>query len=333
MRHSPRDGIKRDILMPVVKYMTLLYGDEQYVWAADYLLQKHFSMTKEQAILQYIDRSFEKGAYIAVNAAKQLNINKTSENVFVLRNFLIEFDQLPLEEQIPFMKKLGLPYSACIYSGGKSYHFIISLKEPLFHHVGELKSNGLLQYKDIFYRIHFLCEEKNDRACSDPARFTRFPNAFRAGTVQQIVEIFDRIDNSELFEIIYSPAFEEKYKQTKWHQIFQKDAQAAPQVVNRADIVKKLDWYVNNYLGLSTEIGGKLQVACPCCREEGGDNHGDNLHITGPDALFHCFKDPEMHNDKILIAIDKLMQEAGTLTKKPEFTINKTDNLIDWSNL
>ena len=333
MRHSPKDGIKRDVLMPVVKYMTLLYGDEQYVWAADYLLQKHFSMTKEQAILQYIDRSFEKGAFIAVNAAKQLNVNKTSENVFILRNFLIEFDQLPLEEQIPFMKKIGLPYSACVYSGGKSYHFIISLKEPLYHHAGELKSNGLLQYKDIFYRIHFLCEEKNDRACSDPARFTRFPNALRSNTAQQIIEISDRVDNSELFDIIYSSQFEEKYKQTKWHQIFQKDAQATPQAANRADITKKIEWYVNTYLGLSTEIGGRLQVACPCCREEGGDNHGDNLHITGPEALFHCFKDPEMHNDRILSVIDKLMQESGTLTKKPEYIINKSDNLIDWTVL
>jgi hypothetical protein len=333
MRKTPRDGINKDALMPVIKYMTLLYGEEQYVWATDFLLQKHFSISKEQAIVNFIDRDFEKGAYIAINAAKQLNINKTSENVFVLRNFLIEFDKLPLEEQIPFMKKLGLPYSACIYSGGKSYHFIISLKEPLYHHVGELKSNGLLQYKDIFYRIHYLCEEKNDRACSDPARFTRFPNARRNGAVQQIIEISDRIDNSELFSIIYSSEFEEKYKQTKWYQIFQKDAQAAPASHDRKDIIKKLNWYVSTYLGLSTEIGGRLQVACPCCREEGSDNHGDNLHVTGSEAIFHCFKDPEMHNDRVLPTIEKLMQEAGALTKKQEFSINKTDNLIDWNNL
>lgn len=333
MRKTPRDGISKEALMPVIKYMTLLYGEEQYVWATDYLLQKHFSMPKEQAIVNFIDRDYEKGAYIAVNAAKQVNINKTSENVFVLRNFLIEFDKLPLEEQIPFMKKLNLPYSACVYSGGKSYHFIISLKEPLYHHVGELKSNGLLQYKDIFYRIHFLCEEKNDRACSDPARFTRFPNAIRSGSVQQVVEISDRVDNTELFDIIYSPEFEEKYKQTKWHQIFQKDAQASPASHDRKDIVKKMNWYVNTYLGLSTEIGGRLQVACPCCREEGGDNHGDNLHITGTEAIFHCFKDPEMHNDRVLSTIEKLMQDAGELTKKPEFVINKTENLIDWNNL
>ena len=320
----PTEGIKKETLMPVIQYFSLLYGDQQYVWANDYLLQKHRAITKEQAIIQFTDVNFENGAFIAINSAAEQGINKTSENVPVLRNFLIEFDKLPLEEQMPFMESTQIPWSTCVYSAGKSYHFVISLKEPI---------SGLLQYKDVFYRLHYLCKEKNDRACSDPGRFTRFPNSIRNGRVQQIIELRDRIDNKDLFEIIYSPAFEEEYKKTKWYQIFQKSAVSSDAATDRKEIIKKLNWYVNEHLGLAVEIGGKLTVACPCCREEGGDNHGDNLHITGPEALFHCFKDPDMHNDKILTTIEKFMQDAGVLTKKPEYTIEKTDNLIDWNTL
>lgn len=320
----PTDPIKKNTLMPVVQYFTLLYGDQQFVWANDYLLQKHRAITKEQAIAQFTDVSFDNGAFVAINPAIEEGINKTSENVAVLRNFLIEFDKLPLDEQIPFMESTKIPWSACVFSAGKSYHFIISLKEPI---------NGLLQYKDVFYRLHFLCQEKNDRACSDPGRFTRFPNALRGSSIQKIVSIRDRVDNRDLFDLIYSADFEESYKKTKWYQIFQKNAVSSDNPSDRQGVVKKLKWYVTEHLGLSIELGGKLAVACPCCRDEGGDNHGDNLHITGQDALFHCFKDPDMHNDKILTTIDKLMQESGATSKKPEYSIEKSNNLINWESL
>lgn len=52
-------------------------------------------------------------------------------NCKAFRNFLIEMDYGPLDQQLAYARQMELPYSACIFSGNKSLHFLISLDKDL----------------------------------------------------------------------------------------------------------------------------------------------------------------------------------------------------------
>lgn len=308
-----------------ITYFSLLFDKEDFVWTADYIKTKHISKTQAEVIEALFMKAKPNGAFLAVNGSAEVNINKESSNVRNLRNFLIEFDKLPLDEQIPFFESLGIPYTACVFSGGKSYHFIISLDEP---------ANNIMEYKDIFYRIHFLCKEKNDKACSDPARFTRFPNSVRGNTVQKIVKLNTRVSKKDLWARLNNPDFIEGYSKTKWFNSFVDVSEFARNMVtntNRNDIIAKLDWYLNVYQNKNWTLGRKTFAMCPVCHNEGHDKHQDNLHVQGELALFHCFADPD-HGEKILPAIYELMVEHGAIEdiKKIE-TVEPIGQIIDWS--
>lgn len=52
-------------------------------------------------------------------------------NCTAFRNFMVEMDYGPLKEQLEYAQKIGLPYSACVFSGSKSLHFLISVDQDL----------------------------------------------------------------------------------------------------------------------------------------------------------------------------------------------------------
>lgn len=52
-------------------------------------------------------------------------------NCTAFRNFMIEMDYGPLKEQLEYAKKLEIPYSAVVFSGNKSLHFLISIDTDL----------------------------------------------------------------------------------------------------------------------------------------------------------------------------------------------------------
>ena len=56
---------------------------------------------------------------------------RCDKNVVAYRNILIEMDSIPVEDQAEFIEKTGLPYTTSVFSGGKSIHYIISLKTQL----------------------------------------------------------------------------------------------------------------------------------------------------------------------------------------------------------
>src|SRR4051794_13683188 len=60
-----------------------------------------------------------------------LSGKRKDRNVTAYRNFLLEFDTICLEEQLRTVKDSDLPYTSRTFSGMKSYHFIISLVDPL----------------------------------------------------------------------------------------------------------------------------------------------------------------------------------------------------------
>lgn len=115
---------------------------------------------------------------------------RANANVTKYRNILVEFDNLSLDMQLAHVATIGLPYSTCVYSGGKSYHFIISLEQPL--------DGGSLEYAALVERVYAVLPQ-SDRACRNPSRLSRFPGFLRDGTTEQTLkEVRGRIPYAEL---------------------------------------------------------------------------------------------------------------------------------------
>ena len=65
---------------------------------------------------------------VALNPIKGWRLD---ENCTAYRNFLVEMDIGPLSQQLSYIEKMEMPYSAAVFSGGKSLHFLISLDRDL----------------------------------------------------------------------------------------------------------------------------------------------------------------------------------------------------------
>ena len=106
-------------------------------------------------------------------------------NCVAHRNILIECDSIPLEDQIPYIELMGVPWSSCVYSGGKSYHFVISL-EPGFETIGE--------YDHAVAWMHTILQQI-DHSTKNPSRLSRFPGVIRVdtGKEQKLMELRGRV--------------------------------------------------------------------------------------------------------------------------------------------
>ena len=127
---------------------------------------------------------------------------RRDSNVISFRNFLLESDSIPLENQIDYITS-KVPVSTIVYSGGKSYHHIISLEEPVTKE----------EYFDLSKRLlNFI--PNLDRSTKNPSRFSRMPNVRRpdTGAMQELVYVGNRIPNEELIKLLPScPTANQKY--------------------------------------------------------------------------------------------------------------------------
>lgn len=100
-------------------------------------------------------------------------------NCTAFRNFLIEMDYGPLPEQLAYAKKIELPYSAVVFSGNKSLHFLISLDTDL---PNEEEWRTMAEWA-------LAIATAADQNTKNPSRQIRIPGAFREpGKKQLIVE-------------------------------------------------------------------------------------------------------------------------------------------------
>lgn len=141
---------------------------------------------------------------------------RADHNVTVYRNILIEMDKISLEEQSARMD--DFPFiSTCTYSGGKSYHWIISLKTPL-----ETRA----EYNDLVSRVYRAVGiDLVDQSCRNPSRFSRVPEAIRpdTGNIQSLKLINGRIENEKLEKYLVDRGIL-SIKPTKWEDITYKSA-------------------------------------------------------------------------------------------------------------
>lgn len=114
-------------------------------------------------------------------ALNPINGFRNDGNCTAYRNFLVEMDYGPLGAQLQYAKdQIKLPYSAVVFSGSKSLHFLISLDTDLPN--------------EESYR--FLAEwtlnvaTMADQNTKNPSRSIRIPGAYREpGKLQRLVEL------------------------------------------------------------------------------------------------------------------------------------------------
>lgn len=104
------------------------------------------------------------------------------------RNFLIELDNGPLSDQLAYIKKLDMPYSAVVFSGGKSLHFLISLATDL---VDEKT------YRRVYEWILGVVTMA-DQKTKNPSRRIRVPGPTRGESRQALGELKGKVQNEAL---------------------------------------------------------------------------------------------------------------------------------------
>jgi len=111
-------------------------------------------------------------------------------NVYRFQNFLVEMDGMPLAEQQKYVQSMGMPYTAAVYSGGKSIHYVISLKEDMPDESSwRLVAEWILNVMD-----------KADQQTKNPSRMVRIPGAHRPGGRQQrLISATGPISRADLF--------------------------------------------------------------------------------------------------------------------------------------
>lgn len=115
---------------------------------------------------------------------------RQDSNVKSYRTFMIECDDISLEEQMKYVKESGFPFSYCCFSGGKSFHFALVLdrdipSEHIYRHTYQWILNIL---------------EKADQKTKNPSRSIRFPGTIRpeTGKEQKLVYMGERIKYEDL---------------------------------------------------------------------------------------------------------------------------------------
>ena len=229
------------------------------------------------------------GNFFVINAIKG---GRKAVNVTSFRNFLVEFDGMELEKQRPYVDSIGMPFSTQVYSGGKSYHFIISLEESL---------SSETEYKHFANYIQNVVKT-SDTSTKSCVKLSRLPDAYRAekGKFQELVEVKTRVKNSDLF------AWLDKYPESVPQVDTGTHVTSSPD--GRGSIVETLDWYVLEYLKAGYTSGLRTFVRCPLCADDGYDKHEDNMCIDHSNKYFHCFKNSG-HNKYQLARMIALRRE------------------------
>lgn len=128
--------------------------------------------------------------------------NRTDDNCIQHTRFLFEMDNVPLQEQISYLRRNKEYITRCVYSGSKSLHIVIQFDD-------DWETTCEDNYKEIWHIINqILFDSKCDIACSNPSRLTRRPGAIRADTKKEQKLVYNnpeiRVKGNVLDRIIVS---------------------------------------------------------------------------------------------------------------------------------
>lgn len=251
------------------------------------------------------DAETKEGYFFVIHAADKAGLKRDGDNnIGEYNNFIIEFDDISLEDQKKLVNKLKMPYTSAVFSGGKSIHYIISLVEPI-------------DYETYLHYFNFIQElTLCDIANKDQVRYSRLPFAFRDGVEQELLELKEKVSNQEFYDWIQSG----EIKKIRLLNSFEKRRKKKQRKPNNGDglrdgVADLMEWYVDEYL-VGSSLGDEFFVQCPVCKQDGHDKSCDNLSITLPDYNYRCWYDPDDHNRRMLAVIKKLKNPKKGRSKK-----------------
>ena len=145
------------------------------------------------------DIPFKSYEFEVLNELKDC-LNRRDDNCIQHTRFLFEMDNVPLQEQISYLRRNKEYITRCVYSGSKSLHMIIQLPD-------DWESTCKDNYKEIWDILNtILFDSKCDYACSNPSRLTRRPNALRHDTnkIQKLLynQPDNRLDDNDILDRI-----------------------------------------------------------------------------------------------------------------------------------
>jgi hypothetical protein len=183
-------------------------------------------------------------------------------NCKAFRNFLVEVDYGPLAAQLEYVRKLGLPYSAVVFSGNKSLHFLISLDQDL------PSENAYRVLSEWILKIVTLADQNTQ----NPSRSIRIPGAWREPKKQQ-----------KLVEIRGQTRYEDLLAWLKEHPEAKPKPKEKRKIVGQHDFSKLKQWTVDLLInGLDASKGRNKQwfsIACEFALA--GYSEDDTLDILG----------------------------------------------------
>jgi hypothetical protein len=124
---------------------------------------------------------------LSVNAIKGF---RNDSNVTKYRTFLWECDIGTLQQQLNYAKDLELPYSAAIFSGNKSVHFLTVLDEAIDAKTYRYIYRWVLSIGTLF-----------DKNCKNPSRGVRIPGNIRPDTdrEQKLISLGSRVKLEDFY--------------------------------------------------------------------------------------------------------------------------------------
>lgn len=118
-----------------------------------------------------------KSEFCTINPLIQNSTTAKDDNVASRNCFLFEFDSISLNDQVRYAKMNLDKINRIVFSGSKSLHCRITIAD---------EPENKVQYKFIWNQLNdYLFDSKADKACSNPARLTRMPNAIRDNGIEQ----------------------------------------------------------------------------------------------------------------------------------------------------
>lgn len=121
----------------------------------------------------------EAGIHFCVNPMNKLGERK-KENVKAFRTALVEYDDIPKEEQVSRYLKSGLPIYSITDSGGKSVHALV-----------RVDADNADEYASLVKRLYAYLEKEfgsaPDKQNKNPSRMSRLAGAQRGDSIQRLM--------------------------------------------------------------------------------------------------------------------------------------------------
>lgn len=245
---------KLGVLKEARKQLNLLFEPDEYI-----SLSSNIYDTETYKVSDISDELLLSSNYFTINPFKP-GTTRRDDNVSVYRNFLIEMDEYSLAEQRAILVNHNIPFTTWTYSGGKSYHVVISLQNPV-------KTEE--EYRQIGQWIFdVLGEYKVDTTSRNPSRWSRLAGAFRQDkmSVQGLMETKSRVSDDLLEHLFFV------------HEDLIRTAEEARRPVLDPDEVSddfrgKLTMKTRDFIGRGVTQGGRHKTLYFCAADFKNNNY------------------------------------------------------------